>query len=55
MESKGIRETEGIMDSKSVAIPSVRGWGVSASFILIIIQKLTMKSIGKIKLHTSIA
>ena len=31
MESKGVRESEGIMDSKGVAMPSVRGRGVSAS------------------------
>ena len=29
--SKGVRESEGVMGSKGVAIPSVRGRGVSAS------------------------
>ena len=32
--SKGIRESEGVMGSKGVAVPSVRGRGVSASYIL---------------------
>ena len=32
--SKGVRESEGIMGSKGVAVPSVRGRGVSASFSL---------------------
>ena len=31
MESKGVRESEGVMGSKGVAVPSVRGQGISAS------------------------
>ena len=29
--SKGVGESEGVMGSKGVAVPSVMGWGVSAS------------------------
>ena len=31
MESKGVRESKGVMGSKGIAVPSVRGRGVSAS------------------------
>ena len=34
MESKGVRESEGVMDSKGIAIPSIRGRGVSGSHII---------------------
>ena len=32
--SKGVRESEGLMGSKGVAVPSVRGRGVSASKLI---------------------
>ena len=33
--SKGVRESEGVMGSKGVAVPSVRGRGVSASSVIL--------------------